>query len=49
MQKEHFVSLKIKISIGVIVVCFLIGLLAIFSVSRIASGIVDKEYSDKAV
>lgn len=48
MKKERFVSLKIKLTIGVILICFLIGLLAIFSVSRIASNIIDKEYSDKA-
>lgn len=48
MKKERFISLKIKLTIGVILICLLIGLLAILSVSRIASNIIDKEYSDKA-
>ncbi len=48
MENERFVSLKVKITIGVILICFLIGLLAILSVNRIATTIVDKEYGDKA-
>ena len=48
MEKERFISLKVKITIGVILICFLIGLLAILSVNRIATTIVDKEYGDKA-
>ncbi len=48
MKKERFISLKVKITIGVILICFLIGLLAILSVNRIATTIVDKEYGDKA-
>ncbi|MBR4718874.1 MAG: diguanylate cyclase [Lachnospiraceae bacterium] len=49
MKKERFVSIKIKMTIGVILICFLTGLLAILSVNNIASTIVDKEYGDKAV
>lgn len=48
MKKERFVSLRVKMTIGVILICFLIGLLAIMLVSRIATNIVDKEYGDKA-
>ena len=48
MKNERFVSLKVKLTIGVILICFLTGLLAILSVNRIASTIVDKEYGDKA-
>ncbi len=48
MKKIKFISLKTKITMGVILICFLIGALAIFSVNRIATSIIDKEYSDKA-
>ena len=48
MKKERFVSLRIKLTIGIILICFVVGLLAILSVSRIASSIIDKEYGDKA-
>ncbi len=48
MKKEHFVSLKTKLSIGVIIMCLLIGLLAIFAVTRIATAIIDREYTDRA-
>lgn len=48
MKKERFVSIRIKLTIGVILICFLIGLLAIISVNRIATNIIDQEYSDKA-
>ncbi len=48
MKKERFISLKTKIIIGVIVMCFLIGALAIYSVNRIASVIIDREYKQKA-
>ena len=48
MKNERFVSLKVKITIGVILICFLIGFLAILSVNRIAATIIDKEYGDKA-
>ena len=47
-KKERYISLKFKLTIGVIVICFLIGLLAILLVSRIATNIIDKEYGDKA-
>ena len=40
--------MKVKITIGVILICSLIGLLAILSVNRIATAIVDKEYGDRA-
>ena len=49
MNKERFVSLKVKLTIGLILICFLTGLLAILSVRSIAVNIVDKEYSDKAM
>lgn len=48
MKNARFVSLKVKITIGIILICFLIGLMAILSVNRIATTIVDKEYGDKA-
>ena len=48
MENKRFVSLKVKITIGVILICFLVGLLSILSVNRIATAIVDKEYGDKA-
>ncbi len=48
MKKERFVSLRVKMSIGVIIICLLAGFMAVFSVSRIAAGIMDKEYTDKA-
>ncbi len=48
MKKERFISLNVKLSIGVILVCFLIGLISIVSVTRIATDIIDKEYKDKA-
>ncbi len=48
MKKERFVSLKVKMTIGLILICFFIGLLAILSVRSIATNIIDKEYSDKA-
>ena len=48
MDRKGFISLKVKLTIGVIFVCALVGLVAIASVNRIASDIVDKEYKDKA-
>lgn len=48
LKEDRFVSLRVKMTIGVVITCFLIGLLAILSVNRIASSIIDKEYSDKA-
>ena len=48
MKNERFVSLRIKITIGVILICLFTGVLAIISVNRIATAIVDKEYGDKA-
>lgn len=47
-MKENFISLKIKLTIGVIMIFLLTGLVAILAVNRIASDIVDKEYEDKA-
>ena len=47
-KKERFLSLRIKLTIGVIVICFVIGLIAILSVKRIATDVIDKEYVDKA-
>ena len=48
MKNERFISLKVKMTIGVILICFLIGLLAIVLAARLAANIVDKEYGDKA-
>ena len=47
-MKEKFFSIKTKMTIGVILMCFLIGALAIFAVNRISTSIIDREYSDKA-
>ena len=48
MKEIKLISLKTKMTIGVILICFLIGALAIFSVNRIATSIIDEEYGDKA-
>ena len=48
MKKERYISLRIKMTIGVIIICFLIGMIAIYSVNKMASSIIDKEYGDKA-
>lgn len=48
MKKERFLSLRVKMTIGVVLICFLIGLLAILLISRIATNIIDKEYADSA-
>ena len=48
MKREKFISLRVKISLGVIIICFLLGSLSIISVFNIASTIIDKEYTDKA-
>ena len=48
MKREKFISLRVKISLGVIIICFLLGSLSIISVFNIASAIIDKEYTDKA-
>ena len=48
MEKERFISLKIKITIGVILICLFIGSLAIFAVNYIATSIIDTEYSERA-
>ena len=48
MGRERFVSLRTKMTIGVILVCFLMGSLAVFSVNRIATRIIDEEYKSKA-
>ena len=48
MKKERFVSIRVKLIIAVILAGFLIGLLAILSVGRIATNIIDKEYGDEA-
>ncbi|MBO4889923.1 MAG: diguanylate cyclase [Lachnospiraceae bacterium] len=48
MKKERFVSLKLKMTIGIIVICMLIGVLAIMAVNDIATSIIDEEYGDKA-
>ncbi len=43
-----YVSLRVKLSVGIIIICFLTGMFAILSVYRISANIIDKEYSDKA-
>ena len=48
MKKDRFISLNVKLSIGVIFFCLLIGLISIVSVTRIAANIIDREYMDKA-
>ncbi len=48
MKKERFFSLNLKMTIGIILMCFFIGAVAIFAVNRIATSMIDKEYSDRA-
>ena len=48
MKKERFLSLRVKLTIGVVVICFVIGLISILSVQRIATDVIDKEYRDRA-
>ena len=48
MKDNKFISLKTKMTIGVIIMCSLIGALAIISVDRISTSIIDKEYSERA-
>ena len=48
MDKKPFISLKVRISIGVVSVCLLLGLLAVLLMNRIARDIVDEEYTDDA-
>jgi diguanylate cyclase (GGDEF)-like protein len=48
MKKDRFVSLKVKLTVGVILICLVIGSLAVFAVNYISASIVDKEYSDRA-
>lgn len=48
MKKERFISLKTKMTIGIIFICILIGSFAVYSVNRLAADIIDKEYSDRA-
>ena len=48
MKKERFISLKTKMTIGIILICFLTGSYAVYSVNRLAADIIDKEYSDRA-
>ncbi len=48
MKKDRFVSLKVKLTAGVIFISLVIGSLAVFAVNYISTSIVDKEYSDRA-
>ncbi len=48
MKKERIISLKIKMTIGILLVCFLVGLIAILSVYNIATDIIDREYRTNA-
>lgn len=43
-----YLSLRVKLSVGIIIICFLTGMFAILSVYRISTSIIDREYSDKA-
>ena len=44
MVKKPFMSIKLKMTIGVVFICLLIGVLAVVLVNAIAADIVDKEY-----
>ncbi|MBO4799948.1 MAG: hypothetical protein J5489_04795, partial [Lachnospiraceae bacterium] len=48
MDKRHFVSLRVKITIAVILICLGISALAVLSMRQIAGTMIDKEYGDKA-
>ncbi len=48
MKKKPYISLKAKLSISIVVMCFMIGFLAILLMMRIAKDIVDSEYTSKA-
>ena len=48
MAKKRFISLRTKMLACLILICFLMGSLSVFSVNRIASSIVDIEYRNKA-
>lgn len=48
MKEKTFISIKVKMSIGVVFVCLLIGALAVFLMNQIAKDIVDNEYISKA-
>ena len=48
MTKKTFMSLKVKMSIGLIFICLLIGVLEVVLVNTIAKDIVDREYISKA-
>ncbi|WP_024865263.1 GGDEF domain-containing protein [Butyrivibrio sp. FCS014] len=48
MKKKYFVSIKVKMSIGVAVICLFIGVLAVLLMNQIAEDIVANEYTSKA-
>ncbi len=48
MKKKPYISLKVKLSIGIALICLMIGFLAIFLMNRVAKDIVDNEYISKA-
>ncbi len=48
MKKEKFISLKTKMTIGIILLCLLISATAVFFINSISTTIIDKEYGDKA-
>lgn len=48
MEKKPFISLKVRMSIGIVSMCLLISLLAILLMFRTIKDIVDKDYIDKA-
>ena len=48
MKEPGFVSLKTKMTMGIILICLLIGASAVFFINSISTTIIDKEYGDKA-
>ena len=48
MGKKPYMSLKVKLSAGIAIMCLLIGFLAVFLMNYIAKDIVDSEYESKA-
>ncbi len=48
MKKKPYISLKAKLSIGIVFMCFMIGFTAILLMTRIAKDIVDSEFTSKA-
>ncbi len=47
-MNKRFISIKTKLTIGVILICLVIGAVAVASVFKISGDIIDKEYCDRA-